>query len=204
MAQRAPAEVLRVGEAQRGVVPVHDQPGNLTGERVVVDVVHAGDARGRSPRIPSCGRATRRSRSTMDSADGDQHAVQHAEHQHRDRRADGQQQLAAPEPADPPQLRDVDQPDRREDDQRAERGLREARQQRTGHHQGQHARSASVTSEYSCVRLPTAAPSAVRLPLELTGKPCRSEADVARAERGPLLVRVDRLALARARESPCR
>ena len=34
----------------------------------------------------------------------------------------------------------------------------------------------SMTNEYSCVLLPTAAPSAVRLPLQLTGKPLDSEA----------------------------
>ena len=32
--------------------------------------------------------------------------------------------------------------------------------------------TASMTNENTWVRLPTASPSAVRLPLELTGKPC--------------------------------
>ena len=35
---------------------------------------------------------------------------------------------------------------------------------------------ASAVSEYSCVRLPTASPRAVRVPLELTGNPCESPA----------------------------
>ena len=36
----------------------------------------------------------------------------------------------------------------------------------------------NATREYSWVRLPTAAPSAVRLPLELTGNPWKSEAEM--------------------------
>ncbi len=48
--QRAPAEVLGVGEEQRRVVAVDHQPGHQRRVRVVVDVVHAGQVRARSPR----------------------------------------------------------------------------------------------------------------------------------------------------------
>ena len=43
--ERRAAEVLGVGEAQRRVVAVDDQAGDGLRVRVVVDVVHAGDAR---------------------------------------------------------------------------------------------------------------------------------------------------------------
>ena len=43
--QRATAEILGVGEEQWGVVAVDDQAGNLSGERVIVDVMHSGDPR---------------------------------------------------------------------------------------------------------------------------------------------------------------
>ncbi len=57
---------------------------------------------------------------------------------------------------------------------------------------------ATVTSPASWVRPPTASPMAVRLPLLLTGNPCsRPGAEVGGAEREQLPLRVDRLAVPR-------
>ena len=79
--------------------------------------------------------------------------------------------LAAPEAGDPPEARDVDQPQRRVDHDGAERGPREPRQQRAARDQHRRPGRTTATSECSCVRLPWASPIAVRLPLLLTGNP---------------------------------
>ncbi|CNV43410.1 Uncharacterised protein [Mycobacterium tuberculosis] len=43
--QCSPAEVFGIGEAQRRVIAIHHQPGHALGLRIVIDVVHAGNAR---------------------------------------------------------------------------------------------------------------------------------------------------------------
>ena len=79
--------------------------------------------------------------------DGDQHPVQHVEGEYGDR-GHGEQQLAAAEREQPPEVLHVDQAERGKDDDRAERGRREP---------GQDGRAttrvisteATVASEYS-------------------------------------------------------
>ena len=60
----------------------------------------------------------------LDHRDRDrgEHAVEDVEQQHARRGEDGQQELASAEPPQPPELADVDQPDRRVDDEATEGG----------------------------------------------------------------------------------
>ena len=101
----------------------------------------------------------------------DQHAVEHAEPKHGRSGGQRQQQFAATEPAKPAELRDVDEPKRGEHHQGAKGRHREILQEPRPRNITA-TTEASATNEYTWVRLPTASPSAVRLPLELTGKPC--------------------------------
>ena len=59
--QRAALEVFGIGEEQRRVVAIDQQPGNLAAGGVVVDVVHTGQPRERIPRchrvVGRCGAA---------------------------------------------------------------------------------------------------------------------------------------------------
>ncbi len=107
-----------------------------------------------------------------------------------------QQQLAAAERGEAPELRQIDQPQapRRSPvspsaavGKAASSGRRASTSVRTT--------AASTTSEYTWLfGCPAASPMAVRLPLLLTGKPCSSPAaSVARAESEQLLLRVDAL-----------
>ena len=131
---RSVVEVLGVGEEQGGVVAVDDETRHLFGGREVVDVVHprhaadvAEDAVVR-PRDPPQQVAERQ-------RDGEQDAVERAEHEHAQRRGDEQDELAAAEPRDAADLGDVDEPDGGVDDECAQGRLRERRDdRREGHH----------------------------------------------------------------------
>ena len=183
-------EVLGVGEEQRRVVAVDDQArARVPRRRVVVDVVHAGDA-GHDTR--GSRRAGGRPGAAVDErqADSDQHAVQDAEAEHGDRGQPGPAAARCAGTGRSGELRDVDEPQSGVDDERAERGRREAAPAAGRRRAASAGTTSEATSEYSWVRLPTASPSAVRLPLLLTGKPCSSaRRDVGRAEREQLLVR---------------
>ena len=78
-----------------------------------------------------------------------------------------------PERRDPPELRHIDEPERGVHHDGAERGGREGPEQRSASSSTSTV-AATVTSDASWLRLPTASPIAVRLPLLLTGKPCIS------------------------------
>ena len=98
---------------------------------------------------------------------------------------------------EPPELTDVDQPERRVHDDRAQRRGREARQQRAAGTANATTTEASATRECSCERLPSASPITVRLPLLLTGKPwVQPTARLVTPERQQLLVRIDPVAVA--------
>ena len=132
--ERAAAEVLGVGEAQRGVVAVDEQSGDGLGVGVVVDVVHAGDpGHVAEHAVVRAGEAAQQVEHR--EADRDQHAVEHPDGQDGDHRDHGDRRLAAAEAGDPPEPGDVDQPQRRVDDDGAERGAREPRQQRAARDQ---------------------------------------------------------------------
>ena len=79
--------------------------------------------------------------------DRDEHAVEDAEQQHADGRGEREDELAAPEAGDPPELGDVDQPDRGVDDERAERGRREGGEHRPSEQQRDERPIARATSE---------------------------------------------------------
>jgi len=133
--QRAGAEVLGVGEEQGRVVAVDHETGNQPRTRVVVDVVHPGDAghvaedgvvRPGDPAQQVGDRQT----------DRDQDAVEHAEHDHGDRRRQGEHQLAAAEPGEPAELAEVDQPQAGVDDEGAQRGRGERLEDRAEEQHG--------------------------------------------------------------------
>ena len=169
--QRPAPEVLGVGEEQRRVVAVDDQPGHLASRPGSRRCRASRRRRGRSRGCRRAGRATRRSRSRIDSATAHQHAVEDAED------------------AAPPTVvarastsslrrnrairrnsREVDQPQGGVDDDGAQRGGRE-RASSGPTNSTVPATTARATSEYSWLRLPSASPITVRLPLLLTGKP---------------------------------
>ena len=79
--------------------------------------------------------------------DRGEHAVQDVEQQHARRGEDGQQELPSTEPPQPPELADVDQPDRRVDDDATEGGRGEGgddRAERDDGDDGQHRRHQRV------------------------------------------------------------
>ena len=107
----------------------------------------------------------------------------------------GQQQLAAPEAGDAPELTDIDEPHRRVDHHRAQRGQGEGGEHRPQEEAWSAATVPSATSEYSWLRLPSAVPdhraaaaAADRKAVEQAGR------DVRRAEGQELLAAVDGLA----------
>ena len=125
--------------------------------------------------------------------DGDGHggedAVEDVEQQHAGRGEDGQQELAAAERPQAPELGDVDEPDGRVDDQAAERGGREGGDHRAeGEHRDDRPGPRPRASTAACARH-SPRRSTVRLALELTGKPPTSdEPDVGGAHGQELLV----------------
>ena len=163
-------EVVGVGEEERRVVAVDDEAGHLLGVGVVVDVVHAGDVRHvAEDAVVRAGDAAQQVEHRQ--RDGRPDAGEHAEEQHRGGRRERQHELAAPEGRDPPQLRDVDEPDRGVDDDGAERRGREGGDDGARARAGSRRRGRGTTSECSWVRAPIVSAITVRLPLELIGKP---------------------------------
>ena len=124
-------------------------------------------------------------------SDGHQHAVQHAEASTATVVSAASSSSLRRNRAIRRNLRDVDQPDRREDHQCAERGLREARQQRAGHDE----RQQDQDQDDQGIQLgPAADGSAQRGPAcAATDREAveQRRCDVPRAECGPFLVGVD-------------
>jgi hypothetical protein len=105
-------EVAGVGEEQRRVVAVHHQAGDGLRTGIVVNVVHAREAgdeaqdRIMRPRHPDQQVRHRQ-------PDRDQHAVQDVQAQHGQAGGKGDGQFGAAERKQPPEGRDVDQPEGR-------------------------------------------------------------------------------------------
>jgi hypothetical protein len=67
----------------------------------------------------------------------DRNPVQHIEDQHRGRSGQCQEQLAAPEPGDPAEFREIDQPERGEHHQGTKGGQWKGRERRTEEQHGE-------------------------------------------------------------------
>ena len=201
-------EVLGVGEEQRRVVAVDEQPRHRRGVGVVVDVVHPGQA----GHVAQDGvvRPGHPAQQVEDrEADGDEHPVEHPDHHHADAwsrprsgaRCAGTRAIRRNSATSISRSGGVD-------DDRAQRGDRERGEHRTEEQHGD-AVAAAVTRPVSWVRLPSgvadrgaAAAAADRQPVHQPG------AEVGRAEGDQLRVGVDRGRRAgwrtRARSGCCR
>ena len=133
--QCAHQEVGGVGEEQGRVVSVDHEPGHLHRLGVVVDVVHAGDA-GDVAEDAVVGLDDPAQQVEHRQRDRRTDAAQHAEGQDRDRGPDGQDELAAAEDGEPPELGDVDEADRGVHDDTAEGRLGEGGEHRPQPDQG--------------------------------------------------------------------
>ncbi len=127
--QRPAAEVLGVGEEQRGVVAVHHQAGNGAGLRVVVDVVHAGQTG-----YQSLDRVVRSRHPAQQfghrQRHGHQHAVQDVQREDAGRTGDRQHQFPSAEGGQPAETRQVDHPHGGEHHDGTEHRHRQVSQQR--------------------------------------------------------------------------
>lgn len=123
----ATLEVGGVGEEQWTVVAVNDEPLHLGGRGVIVDVVHAGPA-GDVPEHPVVGVADAAQQVGDRQDHGDDDPGEHIEGDHTDGGGERQSEFTEAEVPEPPQLPDVDEPQRGVDDDGAEGGRREGRQ----------------------------------------------------------------------------
>ena len=118
--ERALAEVVGVGEEERRVVAVDDEAGHRLGVGVVVDVVHAGDARARSRgRRRAGGRCGAAGRARTARWPPRPRGARRRRARRPWSRARGASSLRR-KPAIRRSSRDVDEPDRGEDDDGAE------------------------------------------------------------------------------------
>ena len=118
------AELVGVGEEQRGGPADDEQPRDLLGIRIAQGVVVPGNAGTLSEH-----RRVRRPGTFEDvdrrECDGDDDPLQNADERDAERAGQGKDELGLPDAIQPPQLGDVEQADRRRDD--------DGREDRLGH-----------------------------------------------------------------------
>ena len=118
------AELVGVGEEQRGRPADDEQPRDLLGVRVAQDVVVAADAGTLAEH-----RRVRRPGTLEDvdrrEGDGDDDPLEDADERHAERAGEGKDEFGPPNVVEPAQLGDVEQADRRRDD--------DGREDRLGH-----------------------------------------------------------------------
>ncbi len=110
------AGILGIDEDQRRVVAVDDKTGDKPCVGVVVDVMHAGDA-GYVAEDAVVGTSDPAQQVENREADRGEDPVQHAKDQHRSGGGYGEHEFAAAKAGEPAELRDVDEPYGRVDDE---------------------------------------------------------------------------------------
>ena len=102
-------KILGVGEEQRRVVAVDQQPGLQSGVRIILDIVHARHS-GNEAQHAVVRASHPAQQIKYRQSDRGQNAVKHPERQHRRCGEHGEDQLATAKFRQPPKARQIDQP----------------------------------------------------------------------------------------------